>query len=772
MGSGGSKKKYTPSQYPSDTATTTSSYTADQSNAGTVPSASTNPPATMPTTLSSRQDEKRNSLLQRIANKMRTTTTKVHDFSPTITFLTIISSPSTHFDVYSSTLLSEVMRTISCEYCFLNMVDDVREQILSCYFPGLNAASSNHLQPYFWVTSMEDGLIGSCGKKGHAYNLEDVRRHRLFGNGDWPPSLRQYTPSSYCIQPIRYMGDKTRIIGSIAVVNKDQSNSNDNDNTMNNGAPAFSKRDAMQLLQICLQASDSMYRQRVRAIESNGDADASDILSHYDRNHQKHIGENNATIRTSGMSGFTHNSKTLNAPQDQVTPNMGVSPMSKHIAGGGKGKGHRVSFTDRSMGKESIYQATFQDGPLGIKLNVHPKAMGCVVHHVEVNSQSYDQHIQTGDQILKVGAVKVTNAKDAMLELKQQPRPIVLTLQHKSNAQREMKENGEKGETDRAPRKTLLEQTRRSQRNKNRNEASAKDLLVYSWPMATHGSSSDLVRGYTESDMGVPLDFRTLEFSALDYSGERLERFVLSIMRDTGMVDMFSIPPARLIRWTRAVRSSYHEANPFHNWYHGFSVFHFSYYQLYVTDIPNFLHPLDVFGLLIAALCHDSDHPGLNNQHLIDSENDLSIHYNDVSVLENHHAYICCELLRNENTKICCYLDPMDQKELRKIIITAILHTDMSKHNKTCQEIMNRDRLRPFRSDRVTDRQTLINICIHCSDLSAQVLPWVIASRWEERIAQEFGAQAKKETALGMKPSPIMVNLDDMKVRGKGQMGK
>ena len=140
--------------------------------------------------------------------------------------------------------------------------------------------------------------------------------------------------------------------------------------------------------------------------------------------------------------------------------------------------------------------------------------------------------------------------------------------------------------------------------------------------------------------------------------------------------------------------------------------------------------------------------------------------------MQGHHAYICCELLRNEKTKICCYLDPIDQKELRKIIITAILHTDMSKHNKTCQQIMNRDRLRPFRSDRVTDRQTLINICIHCSDLSAQVLPWVTASRWEERISQEFAAQAKKEIALGMKPSPIMVNLDDMKVRGKGQMGK
>ena len=91
-----------------------------------------------------------------------------------------------------------------------------------------------------------------------------------------------------------------------------------------------------------------------------------------------------------------------------------------------------------------------------------------------------------------------------------------------------------------------------------------------------------------------------------------------------------------------------------------------------------------------------------------DTEDDLTIHYNDVSVLENHHAYICCQLLRTVETKISCYLNKTDQRELRKIVITAILHTDMSTHDKTCQQIMNRDRLRPFRSDRVTDRQTPI----------------------------------------------------------------
>ena len=72
----------------------------------------------------------------------------------------------------------------------------------------------------------------------------------------------------------------------------------------------------------------------------------------------------------------------------------------------------------------------------------------------------------------------------------------------------------------------------------------------------------------------------------------------------------------------------------------------------------------------------------------------------------------------------------------------------------------------------MTDRQTLLNMCIHCADLSAQTLPWVTACKWEERISQEFAAQADAERALGLSPAPFMCNLDDIKVRGKGQMSK
>ena len=143
--------------------------------------------------------------------------------------------------------------------------------------------------------------------------------------------------------------------------------------------------------------------------------------------------------------------------------------------------------------------------------------------------------------------------------------------------------------------------------------------------------------------------------------------------------------------------------------------------------------------------------------------------YNDVSVLENHHAYIACELLRADATMLSVYLDKSNRRELRKIVITSILATDMAHHNKLCTKILQRDHLRPFRSDVVTDRQTLLNLCIHSADLSAQTLPWRTACQWEERISQEFSNQAEAEKARGLVPAPFMRNLDDMSTRGKAQ---
>lgn len=41
---------------------------------------------------------------------------------------------------------------------------------------------------------------------------------------------------------------------------------------------------------------------------------------------------------------------------------------------------------------------------------------------------------------------------------------------------------------------------------------------------------------------------------------------------------------------------------------------------------------------MVAALGHDLEHPGVNNQFLVSTRHPLATTYNDVSVLENHHV--------------------------------------------------------------------------------------------------------------------------------------
>ena len=64
------------------------------------------------------------------------------------------------------------------------------------------------------------------------------------------------------------------------------------------------------------------------------------------------------------------------------------------------------------------------------------------------------------------------------------------------------------------------------------------------------------------------------------------------------------------------------------------------------------LTSLETFTLMIAALGHDVDHPGVNNAFMINSGAVLALRYNDVSVLENHHAATVSTLLEDSSKDV------------------------------------------------------------------------------------------------------------------------
>ena len=69
-------------------------------------------------------------------------------------------------------------------------------------------------------------------------------------------------------------------------------------------------------------------------------------------------------------------------------------------------------------------------------------------------------------------------------------------------------------------------------------------------------------------------------------------------------------------------------------------------------------------------------------------QDDLALRYNDVSVLENHHASVACTLLREESCNIGSGLDKVEQGVFRKTIIKCILATDMAHHKSLCDKLI------------------------------------------------------------------------------------
>lgn len=109
-------------------------------------------------------------------------------------------------------------------------------------------------------------------------------------------------------------------------------------------------------------------------------------------------------------------------------------------------------------------------------------------------------------------------------------------------------------------------------------------------------------------------------------------------------------------------------------------------------------------------------------------------------------------------------LEPDAYRECRKIIISAILATDMSFHGKHVDELR---RFADRNADKDDDespphdrRQFYMNSLIHLGDMAAQALPnFDVSKKWGYRIVEEFQNQAAQEGKLGLPVSPFMAKL-------------
>jgi hypothetical protein len=245
--------------------------------------------------------------------------------------------------------------------------------------------------------------------------------------------------------------------------------------------------------------------------------------------------------------------------------------------------------------------------------------------------------------------------------------------------------------------------------------------------------------------------------------------YVVDVYKERALTTTFQIDDAILVNFVTAVAQRYHD-HPFHNFRHGFSVMQTTYILLRDAALADALSAVDVLAAITSALCHDIDHPGVSNEHLIASGSALALLYNDRAVLENHHTFTMFDLLLKPQYNILANLEQDQYDECRKTMISCIMATDMKVHVSLCSRLQAsafkffETGVFPYNTDVHSDREQMLEALVHACDLSGQTMMPTLAAQWEQRVLAEFIRQAEEEESKDLPVAPFMLGLAESRL--------
>jgi hypothetical protein len=222
--------------------------------------------------------------------------------------------------------------------------------------------------------------------------------------------------------------------------------------------------------------------------------------------------------------------------------------------------------------------------------------------------------------------------------------------------------------------------------------------------------------------------------------------------------------PETMTTFLETAENGYLKTCNFHNWFHAVDTTHCVYRFLQLCHCKEFLSGFERYALIITAICHDIDHPGLNNAFLIETSHELAMRYNDRSPLENMHASRLFDILQDEKKNIFETLSRSQFQEVRRQCVDGILHTDNGCHftivkevqmiyevnsevlDVTYEQFPNQDAIDCYRQPE--SRRILLNLLLHLADLSNSLKPFRICNHWAWLLLDECFTQGDLEKQL------------------------
>lgn len=235
--------------------------------------------------------------------------------------------------------------------------------------------------------------------------------------------------------------------------------------------------------------------------------------------------------------------------------------------------------------------------------------------------------------------------------------------------------------------------------------------------------------------------------------GHSLPYLMVHLLGKYDLLREFRIEPIKLFRLLSLVEAGYHVSNPYHNSVHAADVTQAMHCFLSEKRIMQHLTPIEILSALLAAVTHDLDHPGVNQQFLIETKNHLAALYNKTSVLENHHWR--CAVACLQESECLSQLDKDSWQKVVAAIKSLILATDITRQQ---EFILRFQRYMESDSLDMTDynmRHFILQIALKCADLCNPCRPWDISLQWSVQVCKEFYRQGDYERRLKIPVTPI-----------------
>ncbi|KAI8611413.1 hypothetical protein BC830DRAFT_1068825, partial [Chytriomyces sp. MP71] len=243
-------------------------------------------------------------------------------------------------------------------------------------------------------------------------------------------------------------------------------------------------------------------------------------------------------------------------------------------------------------------------------------------------------------------------------------------------------------------------------------------------------------------------------------NGQPLCFLSMHLLQYYGLIEYFNIDVEVAKSFFREVEANYRNLS-YHNSYHAADVLQ-TVNLLLLSDpqmAQNFTK-LEILAACIASAVHDVDHPGVNNNYLIQSSHPLAILYNDLSVLEYHHASKAFEIMQKPQTNIFAKF-PADQKrDVRKQMINMVIATDMSQHFMYINKLKSKISAAALKLQEAPDRALVLDMAIKCADLNNPAKSLESCKSWAFRIMEEFFQQGDRERMNGLNVSMFMDRKD------------